>query len=40
MNDPTAIDHLLSGQPEMLTTEEVAELMEKAVKEVLNECKS
>lgn len=27
MNDPTAIDHLLSGQPEMLTTEEVAELM-------------
>lgn len=27
MNDPTAIDALLADVPEMLTTEEVAELM-------------
>jgi excisionase family DNA binding protein len=27
MNDPKAVDALLEGQPELMTTEEVAELM-------------
>ncbi|MEW1982436.1 helix-turn-helix domain-containing protein [Citricoccus sp. NPDC079358] len=27
MNDPKAVDSLLEGQPELLTTDEIAELM-------------